>query len=159
MDANVLKHRLAVSMDGGMSLGSVEDVLFDTAQLRIAALVIRRDGAKSILPFESVQHIGAQELIVTSVHLADTERATGGTNLMRSLGDIIGLRVLNGEAEYLGDVRSVTIDDLTGDLTELGVQSGGVLGFGGSRTIIPASVIRGIGDDFVTAEMSAMGTQ
>jgi sporulation protein YlmC with PRC-barrel domain len=157
MDANLLKNRMVVSMDGGASLGSVEDVLFDTEQLRVAALVLRHDGARAILPFEAVQHIGAEEITATSVDSAETERAEGSLNLMRSLGDLVGLRVLNGEAKYLGDVRSLTIDDETGSLTELEAHSGGMLGLGRNRTVVPVSAIRGIGDDFVTAEMSAMG--
>lgn len=157
MDASLLKNRIVVSMDGGASLGSVEDVLFDTDQLRIAALVLRHDGAHLILPFAAVRHIGAEAITVTSVDFAEEGRAEGSLNLMRHLDDLLGLRVLNGEAEYLGDVRSLTIDDETGDLTELEAHSGGMLGLGGRSTVIPVSAIRGIGDDFVTAEMSAIG--
>ena len=158
MDANLLKHRMVVRMDGGSSLGRVEDVLFDTDQLRVAALVLRHDGAQSILPFGAVQHIGAEAITVADVDSPETERAEGSLKLMRPLDDLVGLRVLDGDAKYLGEVRSLIIDDESGALTELRAHLGGMLGLGGHSTVVPVSAIRGIGDDFVTAEMSATGT-
>ena len=157
MDASLLKNLMVVSVESGASLGMVDDVLFDTEQLRVAALVLRHDGAHLILPFGAVQHIGADAITVADADSAGTAHAEASVNLMRSLDDLIGLRVLNSEAEDLGDVRSLTIDDETGDLTELAAHSGGMLGLGGSRTVVLVSAIRGIGDDFVTAETSAAG--
>ncbi len=157
MDASQLKNRTVVSMSGGASLGTVDDVLFDIDQLRVASLVLRHDGTRLILPFGAVQHIGAEALTVTDVDFGQTEPPEGSLNRMRALSDLVGLRVLNSEAKYLGDVRALTIDDETGALTEVEAHEGGVLGLGGTSTVVPVSAIRGIGDQFVTAEMSAMG--
>jgi len=45
-------------------------------------------------------------------------------NLLRALGDLTGLKVVNGEGAYLGDVREVTIEQATGALTEIEAQHG-----------------------------------
>ena len=155
MNASLLKKRMVVSMDGGASIGTVEDVLFDTEQLRVTALVLELHGAQSILPFEAVQSIGADAITVALVEPAAAAPTQAGLNLMRSIDDLLGLRVVDGEAKSLGEVRTLTIDELTGSLTELEAHSGGMLGLGGHTTVVPAAAIRGIGDDFVTAEMSA----
>ncbi len=156
VDASLLKNRTVVSMNGGASLGTVEDVLFDTDRLRVAALVLRHDGTRLILPFGAVQHIGAEELTVADAEFGHQQAPSEGSlTPMRALSDLVGLRVVDDEAKYLGDVRSLTIDDETGALTEVEAHEGGVLGLGGTSTVVPVSAIRGIGDQFVTAEMSA----
>lgn len=76
---------------------------------------------------------------------------------MRSINDLLGLRVVDGGAQSLGEVRSLTIDDATGHLIELEAHEGGLLGVDGHTAIVPAAAIRGIGEDFVTAELSPGG--
>jgi sporulation protein YlmC with PRC-barrel domain len=152
MKASELKNKAVVSMADGVQIGRVEDVLFDTAALRVAALALTTTGGRSVLPFASVRSLGADAVTVESATAADP---AGVGNLMRSLADLIGLKVVNGEGAYLGDVREVTIEQASGALTELEAHSGGMLGLGGTGVTIPASAIRGIGPELVTVDIPA----
>ena len=156
MKASELKNKAVVSMADGVQIGRVEDVLFDTAALRMAALALTTTGGRSVLPFASVRSLGADAVTVESA--TATQAATdpaGVGNLMRSLADLIGLKVVNGEGAYLGDVRDVTIEQTSGALTELEAHGGGMLGLGGTGVTIPASAIRGIGPELVTVDIPA----
>jgi sporulation protein YlmC with PRC-barrel domain len=152
MKASVLKNKAVVSMADGVQIGQVEDVLLDTAALRVAALVLTTTGGRSVLPFAAVRSLGADAVTVESATATQAADQAGASNLLRSLGDLIGLKVVNGEGAYLGDVRDVTIEKASGALTELEAHSGGMLGLGGSIVTIPASTIRGIGPEMVTVD-------
>ena len=107
-------------------------------------------------PFAALRSLGADAVTVESAAATQAAADPAGVgNLMRSLADLIGLKVLNGEGAYLGDVRDVTIEPASGALTELESHSGGLLGLGGTGVTIPASAIRGIGPELVTVDMPA----
>ena len=132
-------------MADGVQIGRVEDVLFDTTALRVAALTLTTTGGRSVLPFAAVRSLGADAVTVESATATQAAAdQTGAGNLLRSLADLIGLKVVNGEGAYLGDVRDVTIEQASGALTELEAHSGGMLGLGGTGVTIPASAIRGL---------------
>jgi sporulation protein YlmC with PRC-barrel domain len=156
MKARALKGKAVVSMVDGVQIGRVEDVLFDTAALKLAALVLTTAGGRSILPFAAVRSLGADAVTVESATATQPAAAQADAgNLLRALGDLTGLKVVNGEGAYLGDVRDVTIDQASGILAELEAHSGGMLGMGGTGVTVLASAIRGIGPDLVTVDMPA----
>ena len=96
MKASALKGKAVVSMVDGIQIGRVEDVLFDTAALKVAALVLTTSGGRSILPFTAVRTLGADAVTVESA-TATQPAATQGdaNNLLRALGDLTGLKVVN----------------------------------------------------------------
>jgi sporulation protein YlmC with PRC-barrel domain len=156
MKASALKSMAVVSMADGVRIGRVEDVLFDTVAFRIAALTLTTTGGRSILPFSSVRSIGADAVTVESETVAQTAAAQGGAgNVLRSLNELMGLKVVSGQGDHIGDVREVLVDQQSGALTELEAHRGGMLGMGGTGVTIPTSVIRGIGPDLVTVDMPA----
>jgi sporulation protein YlmC with PRC-barrel domain len=55
MTASELKNKAVVSMADGVQIGRVEDVLFDTAALGVAALVLTTTSGRSVLPFAAVR--------------------------------------------------------------------------------------------------------
>lgn len=154
MKASALKGKDVVSMADGVQIGRVEDVLFDTNALRIAALALTTTGGRSILPFAAIRSLGADAVTVESA--TSTQPAvvqTDAGNLLRGLGDLTGLKVVNGEGAYLGDVRDVTIEQSSGALTDLEAHRGGLLGMGGTAVTVLASAIRGIGPELITVDM------
>jgi sporulation protein YlmC with PRC-barrel domain len=156
MKAGELKGKAVVSMADGVQVGRVEDILFDTTALRVAALVLTTTGGRSILPFAAVRSLGADAVTVESATATQPAAAQGEAgNLLRALADLTGLKVVNGEGAYLGDVRDVTIEQATGALTELEAHHGGMLGMGGTTARVPASAIRGIGPELITVDMPA----
>jgi sporulation protein YlmC with PRC-barrel domain len=156
MKASALKGKAVVSMVDGVRIGRIEEVLFDTAGLKVAALILTTTGGRSILPFAAVRSLGADAVTVESATATQPAAAQGDAgNLLRALGDLTGLKVVNGEGAYLGDIRDVTIDQASGALTEIEAHSGGMLGMGGTAVTVLASAIRGIGPEIVTVDMPA----
>jgi sporulation protein YlmC with PRC-barrel domain len=140
MKASALKGKAVVSMVDGVQIGRVEDVLFDTNALRIAALALTTSGGRSILPFAAIRSLGADAVTVESATVTQPTAAQPDTgNLLRGLGDLTGLKVVNGEGDYLGDVRDITIDQSSGALTEMEAHRGGMLGIGGTAMTVLAS--------------------
>jgi sporulation protein YlmC with PRC-barrel domain len=154
MKASALKGKAVVSMADGVQIGRIEDVLFDTVALRVAALALATSGGRSILPFSSVRSLGADAVTVESATAVQAEQGGAG-NPLRALGDLMSLKIVNGEGDYVGDVREVVIEQASGALTELEAHRGGMLGLGGASVTIPSAAIRGIGPDLVTVDMPA----
>jgi sporulation protein YlmC with PRC-barrel domain len=156
MKASELKGKAVASMADGVQIGRVEEVLFDTTALRVAALVLTTTGGRSTLPFAAVRSLGADAITVESATATQPAAAQADAgNLLRALGDLTGLKVVNGEGAYLGDVRDVAIEQASGALTQIDAHSGGILGMGGTTATIPASAIRGIGPELITVDMPA----
>jgi sporulation protein YlmC with PRC-barrel domain len=156
MKASELKGRAVVSMADGVQIGRVDDVLFDTTALRVAALVLTTTGGRSILPFAAVRSLGTDAVTVESATATQPAEAQADAgNLLRALGDLTGLKVVNGEGAYLGDVRDVTIEQASGAITELEAHRGGMLGIGGTGVTVLTSAIRGIGPELITVDMPA----
>ena len=153
--ASALKDMPVVSMADGTQVGKVADVLVDAASLRIVVLLLSAQSGQALLPFDSIQSIGADAVTIDSA--AATQGLTGraapeGTH---SLSDVHGLSVVNSEGTLLGSVQELEIEPADGRLIELVVHRGGVLGLGGTSTSVPASTIRGIGAKLVTVDLPA----
>jgi sporulation protein YlmC with PRC-barrel domain len=153
MKASALKGMAVISMADGVQIGRVEDVVFDTTNLRVAALVLATSGGQSSLPFTSVHRIGTDAVTVETASAAQRAAPTPPGNALRHLSDMIGLKIVDGEGTYLGDVREVLIDQEVGGIIELEGHRGGMLGVGGTTVRVLASDIRGIGPDLLTANV------
>jgi sporulation protein YlmC with PRC-barrel domain len=147
-----LKDKPVVSMADGAQVGTVDDVLFDPSELRVAGLALRGQGGESILPFGSIRSIGSDAVMVESA--AETQGAGGQAmrENTRGLGDLTSLSVVNGEGTLLGKVKEVEIDE-DGRLAQLEAHRGGVLGIGGTDLTVLPSAIRSIGPKLVTVDM------
>ena len=154
MKAKALKDMQVVSMEGGAVVGTVEQVLFDTENLRVAALMIVATDGQSLLPFASVRSIGADAVTVENATASAAALPNDASGLLE-LNDFVGLPVLTGEGTEVGQVADITIDPTDGQITELAVHHGGRFGIGGTGMSVAGSAIRGIGPTVVTVEASA----
>jgi len=150
----LLKNMPVVSMADGAKVGTVQDVLFDTAQYRVAALVLASAGGQILLPFNAIKSIGNDAVTVDS--LAATQGV--GTSLtrdgLRGLNDMTSLKVVNSDGSLLGDVKDIEIERADGKLTEVAVRKGGVFGMGGTVLTMPVASIRSIGPKLMTVDVS-----
>lgn len=71
MKAKELKGIAIVSLDAAAQLGRVEDLFFDTTQLRVAALEMSESGQRAIIPFSEVHAIGRDAVTVSSSQMAE----------------------------------------------------------------------------------------
>jgi uncharacterized protein YrrD len=155
MKASKLKGMPVVSLAGGAQLGSVADVLFDIADLRVSALVLSAKSGEALLPFGSIRSIGSDAVTVES---AEQTQGVGGqstSSTVHGLGDLMSLSAVNAEGTLLGKVRDLEINEQDGRLTGLEVHRGGILGLGGKGYTVAPSAIRNIGPKLVTVDMPA----
>ena len=159
MKASKLKGMPVVSMADGAQLGSVVDVLFDIADLRVSALVLSAKSGEARLPFGSIRSIGSDAVTVESA--AETQGAGGqsASDTLHSLGDLMSLSAINAEGTLLGKIKELEINEQDGHLTGLEVHRGGVLGLGGTGQTLPPTAIRNIGPKLVTVEMPAQADE
>jgi sporulation protein YlmC with PRC-barrel domain len=155
MKASKLKGMPVVSMADGAQVGSVADVLFDIADLRVSALVLSAKSGEALLPFGSIRSIGSDAVTVESA--AETQGVGGrsASDTVHGLGDLMSLSAIDAEGTLLGKVKELEINEQDGRLTGLEVHRGGVLGLGGKGYTVSPSAIRNIGPKLVTVEMPA----
>lgn len=155
MKAQAIKEMPVVSMGDGTKVGNVQELLFDTAGLRLAALLLTAGGGKSLLPFEAVRSFGNDVITVENVAVTQGTEGNAAADAFRALKDLVGLRVINGEGTWLGDVRDFDLAIKDGAIELINVRKGGMLGLGGTTTNIAASAIRGIGPKVITVDTPA----
>lgn len=153
MKANSLKKMPVVSMADGTQVGIVDEVLFDTADLRLTGLLLRADSGQSMLPFDAIRSIGSDAVMVESAAATQGAKGQAALDTTRALSDLTKLSAVNAEGTLLGDVRDVDINDQDGRLVEMDVHRGGVMGFGGTTVTVPKDAIRSIGPKLVTVDM------
>ena len=155
MKASRLKDKPVVSMADGAQVGTVKELLFDTADLRLTALLLRATSGESTLPFGSIGSIGSDAVMIERA--ADTAGAQGQAALdtTRGLDDLMSLSAVNVAGTLLGKVSELEIDEQDGRLTKLEVHRGGVLGIGGTTVTILPSAIRSIGPKLITVDLPA----
>lgn len=151
MDADKLKGRPVVSIAEGTKLGRVDDLLFDTEALRVAALQISGDNRQQfVIPFDRLKNIGADAVTVESSQVTQTPSKGGAFSALSGLGKVKGLKVVDETGTLLGTVHSIAIDQVTGEIVSLIAHKGGVLGLGGTSATIEAGAIRSVGSDVMT---------
>ena len=153
MRAQAIKEMPVVSMADGTKIGNVQELLFDTNMWRLAALLLTAGGGKSLLPFEAVRSFGDDVITVENVTATQGTEGNAAADNLRGLKDLVGLRVINGEGSWVGDVRDIELAVKDGAVEQISVRKGGMLGLGGTNTSIPASAIRGIGPKVMTVDM------
>src|SRR5918911_38008 len=107
--ASALKDRAVVSLADGTRIGRVSDVLFDTADLRVAALALTTNGGQSILPFAAIRSLGTDAVTVESATATQGVAAPTAGNVLRGLSDLVGMKAVNGDGTFVGTVRELEI--------------------------------------------------
>jgi uncharacterized protein YrrD len=146
-----------ISLDRGEKIGSVSDVLVDTAQARAIGLVI--DGGmlhgERVLPYEDVQVLGRDVLIVRSGAGALEAQAwkqrgltaTRATKLRRR-------RVITRSGRELGSIGDLYLDD-TGTVTGNDVERSGFAGVVRHRSRLLHTSDIAVGEDAVVVPEAA----
>lgn len=152
MKASALKNLNVISLADGAKLGNVDGVLFDSMPLQIAALGFSGSaGRKVLIPFPAIRSIGNDAVVIETVQNTQASNA-GDLGQARELGHFTGLKVMDDTGTLRGKVSDFEVEPTKGQVTDIYVQSGGVLGLGAHQEVIPASAIRGIGPEMITIE-------
>ena len=155
MDPLTLNDVAIVSVEGAARLGRIKDVLFETSPLRVAALLAADKAGESIVRFDRVSSFGSDAVMVETADVS--EHAPQPSSQLRSLAEILRLKVVDETGGYVGTVKTLDFDADTGLVGRLVVQVGvlGVLGIG--QTTVEADDVRSVGGDLIT--VSAQQTQ
>jgi sporulation protein YlmC with PRC-barrel domain len=150
MNTETLKGIAVVSLDEGAKLGTVDRALFDPATLQLLAFQIKGNGQTFIIPWERVQTIGKDAIMVTSSQATQTAASGGAFGHAVDLHALKQLKVVDASGSLIGTLRDLDLDPTSGRALSLTTHKGGLLGFGGETTTIEAAAIRGIGTDLIT---------
>jgi sporulation protein YlmC with PRC-barrel domain len=150
MDAESLKGMAVVSIAEAARLGRVTDVLFETTPLRVEALRAANDDTDFVIPFEQVRTLGADAVMVESSEVTQMASAGSTFGALSGLAELRALKVVDEAGTFLGTVRKVELDGLSGHVVRLVAHKGGALGIGGVDTAIDVAAIRSVGSDVLT---------
>ena len=150
MNATDLKDMVVVSLQEGTKLGRVAEPLFDLATRQLGAFQIKGDDGTFILPFAAIQHIGVDAITVTSSQVTQTPAPDGVTNALLDLRALQKLKIVDQAGTFLGTLSDVEVDPLNGQITMLTAHKGGLLGKGGTTTLLESTAIVMVGPQLLT---------
>ena len=153
--------KTVVSVDSGEKLGTVSDALVETSAVRLMGLVVTHGmlGKEQVLPLEDVQRVGRDAVLArTNEHLMDrkqwreTEIATTRTSTLR------GKTVVSGAGERIGQVSDLLVDELSGALSGLEVETRSLGGLKTKRSVLSPTPTPKIGRDAVVVSEESLPT-
>lgn len=150
MKADALTGLAVVAMAEGTKLGRVDDVLIGTEGLRLVALLIGGAGQAGAIPFEDIERIGPDAVIVATGRVVRAINAGDAFSKLPGLNALKKLRVVDATGTLVGTVGGVEFDPATGRVLSLTVQKGGVMGLGVTTTAVSADAIRSVGPELIT---------
>lgn len=149
MKAKDLKGLAVVSLDAATRLGRVEDLFFDTAQLRVMALEMSQGGQRAAIPFSEIRAIGRDA--VTIDNSQGTQMASAGNPVahLPRLDQVTKLKIVDESGSLLGTITDFEFDQQSGQLERLEGHRGGTFGIGGTTFHVPAQAIRSVGAEMI----------
>lgn len=140
-----------ISADTGDKLGHISDALLDPSSIRVLGFVVGGGllGEERVLPFESVQTLGGDTVIVRGAELIGArEWRTAGAQTTRSSA-ISGKSVVTTSGRRVGTVSDLIVDQATGAITELEIGASDLGGLRKRRSHVGVSRDVRIGPDAV----------
>ena len=150
MDAQALNGMAVVAVAEGTKLGHIEELLFDPQGLGVAAIRVRGENGRLLIPFVRLGSIGDDAVMVESEAVAQVVEKGQSPDGLIGLGKLTGLKVVDMAGTLLGTVARIAIDPADGRLLALEAEQGGVLGLGGTTNVIAAEAVQGIGPEVLT---------
>ncbi|MCL5947328.1 MAG: PRC-barrel domain-containing protein [Chloroflexi bacterium] len=154
MNAHDLLNMPIVSVAEGTKLGNVRDLLFDTNQIQLTALLLSGESGQSIVLMHDILSIGSD--VITVETSSKTQPIEGNATLqpLRTWRDISSLRAISSQGEWIGDITHIEVDPQSGAIIAISIQKGGVLGIGAKHTEIQPTAIRAFGPRVLTVKLA-----
>jgi uncharacterized protein YrrD len=152
MDANDLKGLAVVTIEDGIKVGTVNDILFNTQHYRIQALLL--DGgllrsSTGLVELVNVQTIGSDAVMIQNQSVVRHQLSNQEREQYPSLENIMSLPIVAQDGSVVGKVATVNIDPQSGKITELLATKPGFIGVFESRIHVPVNQLISIGRDAV----------
>jgi len=145
-----------LSIGTGAKLGYVDDLLFDTAPLRVAALRVKAEGQQIVVPWSVVKTVGPDAIMVPDDAAAHTTSSESSLSSLPDIDAMRKLKVVGEDGTSIGTVKELDVDQQRGVITQVEAHTGGVLGMGGTTMTIVAADIRSIGEEVLLVSAPAI---
>ena len=143
--------RSVMTIDGGVQLNKVQDLVFDHDANQVLALLVDEGGwfrSAKVVPFEMVKSIGDDAVMVQDesdvISARDDSRIA---ELLDSKTGIIGTKLLTEEGRDLGKIADVYFEERSGKVVGYEATGGLFSDLSSGRTFVPAPESIIIGDD------------
>jgi sporulation protein YlmC with PRC-barrel domain len=155
MKASALKGLPVLSINDGVRLGIIDELLVDPKERQVGALAVGDAGQTRLIPFEQVKHVGDDAVTVESTQVAQEPSAQHPLAQLPTLSSLLKLHVVDVTGTRQGDLGELEINPQDGRISALVVHQGGVFGVGGRRLTVPVGDLRSLGPQVVMIEVPA----
>lgn len=151
-----------VSYAAGEKLETVQDIVFDSTDNQVLAVLVDEGGLFStarVVPFSSIKSIGSDALMIKSE--ADIVEASTDPKIQRIIEaykPIKGMSVMTESGKDLGQVIDIYFDEQTGQIEGYEVSGGAMADLYTGRPFLPVPETLKVGDDVVFVPDSAANT-
>jgi len=143
-----------VAFSGDVHADHVRDLIFDTTGQRLLGLLVDEGGwfhAAQVLPFEQVESIGEDAVMITDLNAVVSARDVPGlSEVLSGNHKLIGTQLMTTDGEDLGSLADLYFDEQTGQVTGYDVSGGIFSDLSGGRSFVPASNDFQLGKDVAT---------
>jgi sporulation protein YlmC with PRC-barrel domain len=155
MKVDSFKQLPVVSIETGAKLGYVDDLRFDSVPLRVVALHVKAEGQAFLVPWDTVKTVGPDAIMVPQDDATHTMSSESSLASLHGIDTVRTLKVVDEGGTFIGALKEMDVDPVSGIVTQIEARAGGVLGIGGTTTTIVAADIRSIGDEVLLVAVSA----
>ena len=134
--------RSVMTIDGGVQVNKVQDLVFDHDANQVLALLVDEGGwfrSAKVVPFESIKSIGEDAVMVQDetdvVSARDDSRIA---ELLDTKVGLIGTKLLTTEGRDLGKIADVYFEDHSGKVVGYEATGGLFADLSSGRTFVPA---------------------
>jgi sporulation protein YlmC with PRC-barrel domain len=149
------KKLAVVSVSDGAKLGYIDDLLFDTGQLQVAAFCLSTEGQHAVIPIAAVQSVGADAVLVADGKVVRSLSAETALAALPGLDRMKSLKVVDERGDLVGRLTDLDVDPANGKVLDVRTHEGGVLGIGGKSATIAAADVRSVGDEVMVVAAAA----
>lgn len=140
-----------VTFDTGERIEKVTDVVFDHASSRVVGFLVDEGGwfsAARILPFESVQSVGPDALVVPSKSsVVDASEIPEVAGILQRGNVLKDTKIMTTDGRNLGSMRDLYYNETTGRVEGFEVSGGLFADAYEGRSYVPAPQTINIGED------------
>jgi sporulation protein YlmC with PRC-barrel domain len=113
MNTAKLKGVAVVALGEGTKLGAIDRALFDPATLALRALQVTGDGRTFLVPWDLVQTVGADAVMVESSQVARTSAQGGAFGNLLDRKALQRLKVVDATGTLVGILSGIEPDPAT----------------------------------------------
>jgi len=148
------------SLEEGLQIGSVRELVVDPAGKRIAALVIEQKGwfkEQRFIPYHKVHSVGDDAITIEKT--SGVQKAAGLPDIVRLLKDkvkIIGAKIVAENGKVLGFIDEYYVEVDTGNITGFEFSGSLINNVMKGRAFIDISYVRTVGKEVIVVTNEAV---